>query len=124
MIHLGTYLKLMDNSGVKELQCIRIMNSSKRKPAKIGDSLLVSVQSSVFKERSTIKKGKIFEAILLQTKKSKSRKAGDSYLLEKNVAILMNTNGIPIPTRYLGSLPYEIRKRGLIKLLSIGKFVY
>jgi large subunit ribosomal protein L14 len=124
MIHVGSYMQLMDNSGAKEIQCIRVINSSTKKPAQIGDQVLVSIQSYISKERSSIKKGKIYHAVLVHTKKKYNRKAGDSSSLGKNIGVLINPNKAPISTRFLGCLSYEIRKEGFIKLISTAKYLY
>jgi large subunit ribosomal protein L14 len=124
MIHVGSYLKLMDNSGTKEIQCIRVVSPSNKKPARIGDQILVSIQSSIAKERASIKKGKIYRAVLVHTKKLVQREAGDSSSLGKNIAVLINPSKVPLSTRFLGCLPYEIRREGFIKLLSTSKYLY
>jgi large subunit ribosomal protein L14 len=124
MIHVGSYLQLMDNSGAKEIQCIRVINTSIKKPASIGDQILVSIQSYMTKERTSIKKGKIYHAVLVHTKKNLNRKAGDLSSLGKNIGVLVSPNKAPISTRFLGCLSYEIRKEGFIKLISTAKFLY
>jgi large subunit ribosomal protein L14 len=88
MIHVGSYLELMDNSGAKEIQCIRVINPSPKRPATVGDQILVSIKSSTAKERVSVKKGKIYRAILVHTKKALQRKGGDSSSLGKNVGVL------------------------------------
>jgi len=124
MINVGSYLKLMDNSGTKEIQCIRVISPSNKKPARIGDQILVSIQSSIAKERASIKKGKIYRAVLVHTKKLAQREGGNSFSLGKNVGVLINPSKIPLSTRFLGCLGYEIRREGFIKLLSTAKYLY
>ena len=124
MIHVGSYLQLMDNSGAKEIQCIRVINTSIKRPAAIGDQMLVSSQADIAKERTSIKKGKIYQAALVHTKKHLNRKAGDLSILGKNIGVLVTPNKNPISTRFLGCLSYEIRKEGFIKLLSTAKYLY
>jgi len=124
MINVGSYLKLMDNSGTKEIQCIRVISPSNKKPARIGDQILVSIQSSIAKERASIKKGKIYRAVLVHTKKLAQREGGNSFSLGKNVGVLINPSKIPLSTRFLGCLAYEIRREGFIKLLSTAKYLY
>jgi large subunit ribosomal protein L14 len=124
MIHVGSYLELMDNSGAKEIQCIRVINPSPKRPASVGDQILVSVKSSTAKERVSVKKGKIYRAILVHTKKALQRKGGDSSSLGKNIGVLINANKSPLSTRFMGCLAYEIRREGFIKLLSTAKYLY
>jgi large subunit ribosomal protein L14 len=124
MIHVGSYLKLMDNSGAKELQCIRIFSPSQKKPGKVGDRVLVSVKSATPKQRLTIQPGKIYEALIVHSKKEINRKDGSKVSSGANIAILLNSNGTPFCTRFFACLFYETRAQGVLKILSTAKYLY
>jgi len=124
MIYVGSYLNVKDNSGAKEVQSIRIFGCSKKKPGKVGNLLLVSTKSCSSKQKSSVKQGKLYQALLVHVKKNTKRKDGTSYSSENNVAVLLNANGSPICTRFFGPISYEIRSKGFIKLVSTAKYIY
>lgn len=124
MIYVGSYLTIKDNSGVKEVQAIRIFGCSKKKPGKVGDLALVSTKSCRSKQKSGIKKGKLYQALIVQVKKNTKRKDGTTYSSGDNVAVLLNSNGSPVCTRFFGPISYEIRSKGFVKLVSTAKYLY
>jgi large subunit ribosomal protein L14 len=124
MIYPGSYLTCFDNSGTKEIQCIRVCQASPKKAGQIGKQLLVSVQSAVRKQRAKIQVGKLYKALLVQTKKAPVQTAGNSSQFAKNLGVLLNSQGVPICSRYFGLLPYTIRKDGFLKLVSTAKSLY
>lgn len=92
MIYVGSYLTIKDNSGAKEVQSIRIFGCSKKKPGKVGNLALVSTKSCNSKQKSGIKKGKLYQALIVQVKKNTKRKDGTTYSSGDNVAVLLNSN--------------------------------
>lgn len=124
MIYPGSYLTVKDNSGVKEVQSIRIFGSSKKKPGKVGDLMLVSTKSCSTKQKFSIKTGKLYQALLVHVKKNTKRKDGTTYSSGDNVAVLLNANKTPVCTRFFGPISYEIRSKGFVKLISTAKYLY
>ena len=124
MIYIGSFLNIKDNSGVKQVQSIRVFGRSVKKPGKVGDSILVSIKSLGAKQRSSIKTGKMYKAVIVHVKKNMKREDGTAHSSGDNVAVLLNSNGTPICTRFFGPLSYEIRSKGFIKLVSTAKYIY
>jgi|TARA_B110000971_G_scaffold130323_1_gene133239 large subunit ribosomal protein L14 len=124
MIYPGSFLTCFDNSGTKEIQCIRICQASPKKPGEIGKQLLVAVQSAVRKQRAKIQVGKLYKALLVQTKKAPVDAAGNSSQFANNLGVLLNSQGVPICSRFFGLLSYKIRKDGFLKLVSTAKSLY
>ena len=127
MIQVQTLLRIADNSGAKVVKCIKVLNKSSnthKDYAGIGDSILVSVRSlrsinSNSKKR--IKKGEIYKAIVVRTKKSLQRKTGESLSFHDNEVVLVNSQDNLIGTRIFGPLTREIRLLNYRKLLSKSK---
>lgn len=124
MIYVGSYLTIKDNSGVKEVQSIRIFDRSKKTPGELGSLMLVSTKSCSAKQKSNIKTGKLYKALLAHVKKNTKRKDGTIHSSGSNVAVLLNANDSPICTRFFGPISYEIRSKGFIKLISTAKYLY
>mmetsp|Transcript_10745 Transcript_10745/g.22370 ORF Transcript_10745/g.22370 Transcript_10745/m.22370 type:complete len:125 (+) Transcript_10745:763-1137(+) len=124
MIYVGSYLNIKDNSGAKEVQSIRIFGRSKKKPGKVGDLMLVSIKSCSAKQKSSIKAGKLYKALIVHVKKNTKRKDGTTHSSGNNVAVLLNANDSPICTRFFGPISYEVRSKGFIKLISTAKYLY
>ncbi len=120
MINLGTYLDVRENSGAKKLQCIKVLNKSKRKAASIGELIVVSISKKVIKKKSKIKTTKVHRAIIVNVKKTVKKKNGNLIRSGKNTAILVNNQKAPLATRILGFVPYEVKLQGYSKLISIA----
>jgi len=123
MIIVGARLKVIDNSGAKSVECIRILNKSKTKMANIGDTIVVSVKSlrkSLPKKRVSI--GQVVKAIVLNKKNPKNRLSGAVVKNVKATAILIDREKeTPIGTRVAVGVLNEIRERGLIKILTLAR---
>lgn len=126
MIQQETILKVCDNSGGKTVKCIKILGGFKKKYANIGDAIVVSVQQLRNKSKNTSKvlKGSVFRALVIRTKKRYKKRDGSMFLLEENAVVLINKQGNPIGTRILGPMSRTLKKRKLMKFvsLSIGLF--
>lgn len=126
MIQQETILKVCDNSGSKIVKCIKVLGGFKKKYANIGDIIVVSVQQLRNKSKNTSKvlKGSVFRALVVQTKKQCKRLDGSIFLLEENVAALINKHGNPIGTRILGPMSKVLKKKKFMKFvsLSVGLF--
>lgn len=121
MIQQKTLLKVVDNSGAKKVRCIKVLGGFKRKTAKLGDIIVVSVQQLRAKNRqkSRILKGGVARALIVKTAK-KIRKVDGSFLtMATNSVIMLNKQGNPLGTRILSSLPRVLKKKKYLKYLSI-----
>ena len=116
---VGTKFVVSDNSGAKQVQCIRLVN--KMNTLSIGSIIYVSIKkirSGKYKEKIT--KGSLHLAILVELKKKQHRLDGNSFSSSRNAVVLINESFQPIGTRILGLVPYELRKKNCLKLLSLG----
>lgn len=123
MIIVGTHLRIVDNSGAKTAQCIRLLNKSNKKLAKIGDYVVVSVKSlkrNLPKKKVSI--GQVLKAVVVGRRNPVNRKAG--FVLKRRIgsAVLLDRDKLlPIGTRITPGVPNEIRIRGLVKILTLAK---
>jgi len=121
MIQQETRLKVSDNSGAKLVKCIKVLGGLKRKNAYIGDVIVVSILKlrNRSKITSKVKKGEVYKALVLRTKKSYNKK---SYRLffKSNYVCLINKQGKPIATRVFGPLPEKLKYKSYFKISSIS----
>lgn len=122
MIQLQTILKVADNSGAKTVKCIKILGGFKKKTAKLGDIIVISIQSlrNKSKKTSKVKKKEVYKALIIRTKKSCKKHNGFSLSFNENFVALMNRQGNPVGTRILGPVPKTLQKKNLQKFLSIA----
>ena len=122
MIQQQTILKVADNSGAKTVKCIKVLGGFKKKVAKLGDIIIVSVQKlrNRSKKTSKIKKKEVCKALIIRTKSTYKKNTGISLQFKDNAAILINKQGNPIGTRIIGSIPKLLKKKSLQKLTSIA----
>ena len=118
MIIAETKLNVADNSGAKLIQCIKVLGGSKRRSASIGDLIVVSVKEAI--PNGKVKKGEIFRAVVVRTKKGVSREDGSTIRFDKNSAVLLTKEGEPIGTRIFGPVTRELRSRGQMKIISLA----
>lgn len=121
MIQKGTFLKVIDNSGAKNVCCIRIVSNQKYRYAYTGDILLVSVKKLRAKRRfaSKVKKGQLIRALVVRTKKKNSYFSGDNLSFFENSVILFKKNNKLIGTRIFGLLPRSLRYSQYMRLLAL-----
>jgi large subunit ribosomal protein L14 len=121
MIQSGTYLNVIDNSGAKKCICIQVKTGYKQKYSYIGDLITVSVKKLRSKRRnlSKVKKGQIYKALIVKTKKVKSFFNGDTTSFLENCIILLNNKNKIVGTRIFGSLPKDLRYTKYLKILSL-----
>ena len=118
MIQMQTRLNVADNSGAKEVQCIKVLGGSKRRYASIGDIIVVSIKEAM--PNSKVKKGDVAKAVIVRTT-SKLRRADGSYLrFDDNSAVLINAAKEPIGTRIFGPVARELRAKSFIKIVSLA----
>ena len=123
MIQQQTLLKVSDNSGAKIAKCIKVFGGFKRKTAKIGDTILVSIKElrENIPSNSKIKKGQVHRAIIIRTKKVMSKKNSNFVFFDDNSVILVDNKNNPIATRIIGPIPKFLKNINLkIKSLSNG----
>ena len=118
MIQVQTRMKVADNSGAKEVQCIKVIGGSKRRTASVGDIVVVSVKSAL--PISKIKKGEVAKAVIVRTKKQIRRPDGSRIRFDDNAAVLVNQNKEPIGTRIFGPVARELRARQFLKIISLA----
>jgi large subunit ribosomal protein L14 len=118
MIQTESKLSVADNSGAKLIQCIKVIGGSKRRYARIGDIIIVSIKDAI--PRSKVKKGEVQRAIIVRTKKPLIRDDGSSIKFDNNSAVLLDKSNEPIGTRIFGPVTRELRKKNMMKIVSLA----
>lgn len=118
MIHVETRLTVADNSGAREVQCIKVLGGSKRRFARIGDIIVVSVKDAI--PRGKVKKGQVHRAVVVRTNKELKRADGTSIRFDGNAAVLINKQSEPIGTRIFGPVTRELRGKNFMKIISLA----
>ena len=118
MIQMQTNLDVADNSGARRVQCIKVIGGSKRKYARIGDTIVVSVKEAI--PRGRVKKGQVMKAVVVRTAKGVRRPDGSLIRFDRNAAVLINQSGEPIGTRIFGPVTRELRSKNHIKIVSLA----
>ncbi len=118
MIQQQTKMKVADNSGAKEVMCIKVLGGSKRRTASVGDIVVVSVKSAL--PTSKVKKGEVAKAVIVRTVKSIRRADGSYIQFDDNAAVLINAAKEPIGTRIFGPVARELRAKQFVKIVSLA----
>ena len=118
MIQMQTILKVADSSGAKQVQCIKILGGSHRRYAGVGDIIKVSVKDSI--PRGKVKKGDVYNAVVVRTKKGVRRPDGSLIRFDGNAAVLLNAQLQPIGTRIFGPVTRELRGERFMKIISLA----
>ena len=118
MIQQGSFLKVADNSGAKEIKCIRVLGGSKRKYASIGDVIVASVRKAA--PGGQVKKGDVVKAVVVRTSKAVRRADGTYVRFDDNAAVLIKDDRNPTGTRIFGPVARELRDREYMKILSLA----
>lgn len=118
MIQQETRLNVADNTGAKELLCIRVLGSSGRKYAGIGDVIVCAVKDAA--PNMPVKKSDVVKAVVVRTKKSLKRADGTTIRFDENAAVIINKDGNPIGTRVFGPVARELRDKGYMKIVSLA----
>ena len=121
MIQVGTRLQVSDNSGAKIVECIKVLN--KLKSASIGDIIVISVKDTIPKQKSKVEKGGVYKDLIVETVQGTQRKDGSSIQFGRNSVVILSQQGIPIGTRILGLVTYELRRKNQSKILSLASYV-
>jgi large subunit ribosomal protein L14 len=122
MIQQQTILKVADNSGAKTVKCVKILGGFRKRYAKLGDVIVVSIHQLRNKSKKTSKvlKGGVFWALVIRTKTQYKKRDGSFFLLNENSVTLLNKQGNPIGTRILGPIPKMLKKKKFIKFTSLS----
>ena len=118
MIQMQTVLDAADNSGARRIQCIKVLGGSKRRYAAVGDVIKVSVKDAI--PRDKVKKGEIYNAVVVRTRKGVRRKDGSLIRFDGNAAVLLNARLEPIGTRIFGPVTRELRTNQFMKIISLA----
>ncbi len=122
MIQMQTRLESADNTGVKELQCIKVLGGTHRRTAGLGDIIVCSVKS-VIPGSQTIKKGQVVKAVIVRTKQPTRRPDGSYIRFDTNAAVLVDNDKNPRGTRIFGAVGRELRDLGFMKIVSLASEV-
>jgi large subunit ribosomal protein L14 len=118
MVQQETRLAVADNSGAKEVLCIRVLGGTKRRYASIGDQIVVSVKNAL--PSGNIKKGAVAKAVVVRTKKEVRRNDGSYIRFDDNAVVLLNNAGEMIGTRIFGPVARELREKQYMKIVSLA----
>ncbi|QCU89418.1 50S ribosomal protein L14 [Thiomicrorhabdus sediminis] len=118
MIQMQSVLDVADNSGARRVQCIKVLGGSKRRYANIGDVIKVSVKEAT--PRGKVKKGDVYNAVVVRTAKGVRRQDGSLIKFDGNAAVILNTKHEPIGTRIFGPVTRELRGDKFMKIVSLA----
>ena len=118
MIQMESYLKVADNTGAKEIKCIRVLGGSKRKYGNIGDVIVASVRKAA--PNGTVKKGEVVKAVIVRTKRGVRREDGTYVRFDENAAVIIKEDKNPRGTRIFGPVARELRDKDYMKILSLA----
>ncbi|MEL7044822.1 MAG: 50S ribosomal protein L14 [Pseudomonadota bacterium] len=118
MIQTQSYLEVADNSGARRVMCIKVLGGSKRRYARVGDLIKVTVKEAI--PRGKVKKGQVMTAVVVRTKKGVRRPDGSLVKFDDNAAVLLNNQEAPIGTRIFGPVTRELRGEKFMKIISLA----
>lgn len=118
MIQQESRLKVADNSGAKEVLCIRVLGGTRQRYASVGDKIVVTVKDAI--PSGTVKKGQVSKAVVVRTSRTVKRKDGSYIRFDENAAVLLNNNDEPRGTRIFGPVARELRDKQYMKIISLA----
>ncbi len=118
MIQMQTVLNAADNSGARSVQCIKVLGGSHRRYARVGDVIKVSIKDAI--PRGRVKKGEVYNAVVVRTRKGIRRNDGSAIRFDQNAAVLLNAKLEPIGTRIFGPVTRELRSEKFMKIVSLA----
>lgn len=121
MIQMQSMLFVADNSGAKSVMCIKVFGGSKRRWANIGDSIKITVKEAI--PKSKVKKGEVFDAVIVRTKKGIRRSDGSLIKFDNNAVVLLNSQGQLLGSRIFGPVTRELRNEKYMKIISLASEV-
>ena len=118
MIQMQTMLDAADNSGARRMMCVKVLGGSKRRYANVGDVIKVSIKEAI--PRGKVKKGEVYNAVVVRTRKGVRRQDGSLIRFDGNAAVLLNNQLQPIGTRIFGPVTRELRGEQFMKIISLA----
>lgn len=118
MIQMQTVLNAADNSGAKSVQCIKVLGGSHRRYARVGDVIKVSIKDAI--PRGKVKKGEVYNAVVVRTRKGIRRTDGSTIRFDQNAAVILNAKLEPVGTRIFGPVTRELRSEKFMKIVSLA----
>ena len=118
MVQMESYLKVADNTGAKEIHCIRVLGGSKRKYGNIGEVIVASVRKAA--PGGTVKKGDVVKAVIVRSKRGLRREDGTYVRFDENAAVIIKEDKNPKGTRIFGPVARELREKDFMKILSLA----
>jgi len=118
MIQSETILDVADNSGARRVQCIKVLGGSRRRYARIGDIIKVTIKEAI--PRGRVKKGEVMNAVVVRTRKGVRRPDGSIIRFDRNAAVLLNPQNQPIGTRIFGPVTRELRTENFMRIISLA----
>jgi large subunit ribosomal protein L14 len=118
MVQAQTELNVADNSGARQLECIKVLGDSKRRYARIGDLISCSVKTAI--PGGNVKKGEVVNAVVVRTKKEIRRRDGSYIRFDENAAVIINKDSEPVGTRIFGPVARELRERNYMRIVSLA----
>lgn len=118
MIQMQSVLAAADNSGARQIQCIKVLGGSKRRYARIGDVIKVTVKDAI--PRGKVKKGEVYDAVVVRTRSGVRRGDGSAIRFDNNAAVLLDQKLEPIGTRIFGPVTRELRNQRFMKIVSLA----
>jgi large subunit ribosomal protein L14 len=118
MVQAQTQLNVADNSGARQLRCIKVLGDSKRRYARIGDLISASVKTAI--PGGNVKKGEVVTAVVVRTKKEIRRRDGSYIRFDENAAVIINKESEPVGTRIFGPVARELRERNYMRIVSLA----
>ena len=118
MVQAQTQLNVADNSGARQLKCIKVLGDSKRRYASIGDIISCSVKTAI--PGGNVKKGEVVNAVIVRTKKEIRRNDGSYIRFDENAAVIINKESEPVGTRIFGPVARDLRERNYMRIVSLA----
>ena len=118
MIQQESRLRVADNTGARELLCIRVLGGSSRRYARVGDTIVATVKAAT--PQGAVKKGEVVRAVVVRTRKPFSRNDGTSIAFDENAAVIIDAQLNPLGTRIFGPVARELRERNFMKIVSLA----
>ncbi len=118
MIQMQTVLTAADNSGARSVQCIKVLGGSRRRYARVGDVIKVSIKDAI--PRGKVKKGEVYNAVVVRTAKAVRRPDGSAIRFDGNAAVILNAKLEPLGTRIFGPVTRELRSEKFMKIISLA----
>jgi len=118
MVQVESKLRVADNTGAKVVQCIKVLGGTRRRYARVGDIIVITVKDAI--PGGTVKKGEVRKAVVVRTRKETRRKDGTYIRFDENAGVLISDAGEPIGTRIFGPVARELREKRFMKIVSLA----